>query len=674
MSLRPVTPEDLLKFTFVSDPQPHPQGGPVLFQKKHYGEKNKTVTALFTVDAGGTTKQLTRGSGGASGGRWSPDGHLISFESTHAHLAQLFVLPFDGGEAFPITAFPEGSFGEHKWSPDGQFLAFTFREAIPAFTKEATKKRESEGGSIPPVEIDDIWYRLDGDGYFAGQRYAVYVFEVAAALEAPAKLEQAKLKYTGCPIGMYSFDWLPDSSGLIIAHSANAFPMRETPNDQLYRVSIDGDVRQLPGLPKGEKSEPRVSPDGLWIAYAGDVDENDPWGTRNTKIYRVSVDGGEPIDLTGAQDYDMAVGTLSDTAEASFGTKLIWASDGSGLYVQLATLGEIQVGFVAFDGGVSLLTDGAHAISLGGISADGRITGTVSTPVHLPEIAVVVAELGTGRLVPKILTGFNQAVQDEIKFRAPSEIEVASTDGTHVHGWVILPEGDGPHPVCLNIHGGPHAQYGWTFFHEFQVQAAAGYAVVYTNPRGSKGYGEAHCAAIRGDWGNKDWDDIQAVTAWIQSNPALDSDRMAVMGGSYGGYMTNWVIGHTDVFRCAISDRCVSNMVSMAGNSDFAFNKDGYFKGVAWGSLEEIRELWRVSPLAYFEGVKTPTLVIHSVGDLRCNVEQSDQVFHALQQQGVPSRYVRYPVTTSHGLSRSGPADLRLHRLHEYLNWIRRWM
>jgi len=146
------------------------------------------------------------------------------------------------------------------------------------------------------------------------------------------------------------------------------------------------------------------------------------------------------------------------------------------------------------------------------------------------------------------------------------------------------------------------------------------------------------------------------------------------MGGSYGGYMTNWAIGHTTDFACAITDRCVSNMVSMAGNSDFPFNKDGYFKGVAWGSLEKISELWRQSPIAYFENVKTPTLVIHSVGDLRCNVEQSEQVFTALQMEGVPSRFVRYPASTSHGLSRSGPPDLRLHRLGEYLAWMKQYL
>jgi dipeptidyl aminopeptidase/acylaminoacyl peptidase len=246
-----------------------------------------------------------------------------------------------------------------------------------------------------------------------------------------------------------------------------------------------------------------------------------------------------------------------------------------------------------------------------------------------------------------------------------------------VHAWVIKPVGyqtPNRYPAVLEIHGGPHAQYGWAYFHEMQLLAAEGYLVVFSNPRGSKGYGEAHCAAIKGDWGRLDWQDIETVTRWMQSRPDVHPGQIGVMGGSYGGYMTNWAIGHSDAYRAAITDRCVSNFISMAGNSDFPFNKDGYFQGVFYGDHKDIESLWRQSPIAYFKGVKTPTLVIHSEGDLRCNVEQGEQVFSALQEQEVPSRFVRYPASTSHGMSRSGPPDLRLHRLGEILAWWERYL
>ncbi len=454
--------------------------------------------------------------------------------------------------------------------------------------------------------------------------------------------------------------------------------MADPPNDQIWRLTLDGKVNKLQGLPKGNKGAVKWSPDGKNLAYAGDVDETDPWGTRNTKIYVVSAEGGKPKDLTGHADYDMATSTLSDTKEAGFSAVLEWKSDSSGLFVQVGTFGETQLGFVSVDGKIEILTEGKHSISIGNTSRDGtRIAATFGHATMLPEVALVVPELGTGRLVAKVLTHFNEAFHAEIDLSEPEEFTLDSTEGSKLHGWVMKPTGYNEpkkYPALLEIHGGPHAQYGWAFFHEFQLLAAAGYVVVYTNPRGSKGYGEAHCAAIRGNWGTKDWDDMQTVTRWMQQQPYIHPGQMGVLGGSYGGYMTNWIIGHCQDFKAAISDRCVSNMVSMAGNSDFPFNKDGYFKGVAWGSLDEIKELWRQSPIAYFESVKTPTLLIHSEGDLRCNIEQSEQVFTALQQQGIESRFVRYPSSTSHGMSRMGPPDLRLHRLNEIVTWMDRFL
>ncbi|MDG2292115.1 MAG: prolyl oligopeptidase family serine peptidase, partial [Phycisphaerales bacterium] len=227
------------------------------------------------------------------------------------------------------------------------------------------------------------------------------------------------------------------------------------------------------------------------------------------------------------------------------------------------------------------------------------------------------------------------------------------------------------YPAVLEIHGGPHAQYGEAFFHEFQVLANAGYIVVYSNPRGSKGYGQEHTAAIHGSWGGKDWEDIRAVTDSMLANPSINSKRMGVMGGSYGGYMTLWAIGHTNDFAGAITDRCVSNLVSMGGNSDFVDVPDQYFPGAFWDCPDET---WHSSPIRTMGNVETPTLIIHSEGDLRCNVEQADQVFAALQVRKIPCAFVRYPRETSHGMSRNGPPDMRLHRLHQILDWWKTYL
>ncbi|MEI8282140.1 MAG: S9 family peptidase, partial [Armatimonadota bacterium] len=303
--------------------------------------------------------------------------------------------------------------------------------------------------------------------------------------------------------------------------------------------------------------------------------------------------------------------------------------------------------------------------------AGHTVPAVYGDPVSIPELCLI--DTATGQSKP--LTSFNAAWQSEVAIATSEAFYLDSPDGAKVHCWTMKPVGfdsSKKYPAILEVHGGPHTQYGWVFFHEFQVLAAQGYVVVFTNPRGSKGYGEAFCNAIKGDWGNKDWIDVQTATAWMKSQPFVDQSKLGIMGGSYGGYMTNWAIGHTHDFKAAITDRCVSNMVSMAGNSDFPVNKDGYFHGTAWGNLEDIKGLWAQSPISFFTNVKTPTLIIHSEGDLRCNIEQSEQVFIALKMQKIETRFVRYPKNTSHGMSRNGPADLRMHRLQEIVNWWKR--
>jgi acylaminoacyl-peptidase len=240
-----------------------------------------------------------------------------------------------------------------------------------------------------------------------------------------------------------------------------------------------------------------------------------------------------------------------------------------------------------------------------------------------------------------------------------------------VHVWVLRPPGGRRRrgPAVLEIHGGPHVQYGHTFFHEFQVLAGRGYTVFYGNPRGSKGYGEAHSASIRGRWGTVDWEDVQAVVRFVQSRPYVDPRRLGVIGGSYGGYMTNWAIAHSDAFAAAVTDRSVSNLLSMWGTSDVPAYPGQYWRGAAWRGAEE---LWEQSPIRCFDRVRTPTLVLHAEGDLRCNIEQAEQVFTALRMRGVAARLVRYPPTASHGMSRSGPPDLRVLRLEHILDWWRR--
>ncbi len=670
MSTRPISAEDLLSIVYVGDPQISPDGNRILFSRKVIAE-NKYQTHLWTVDREGVTQSWTSGLESVSHGRWSPDGHAIAFLANRAKKGlQIHLLPTTGGEARAVTSLAEGAIGRFLWSPNGKYFALTYRQNLPGTTDADKKAREVGNFSEPPLEIDNIWYRLDGDGYFGNQRFQLLVIDANNGTEV--------MRYSGDVQGNYEFDWSPDSTKLAVIHSASARPFSNPHDERVYLLDLQAKVTELSGQPQGHKSTPKWSPDGKWIAYSGNHDPHDSWGSSNSRLYVAPSAGGEPKELTAGTDFDLGVATLSDTQDAGFGANIFWHPNSQGIYAQIGWNGSMQLGWAPLGGQFNLLTEGNHTIALGSVSHDGQsLAVTFGHPTAPAEIALLQPELVTGRWTPKLLTSFNQALLSGLDLAVPTERLFPSTDNTKVHGWVFTPPNADDHsalPAVLQVHGGPHAQYGWAFFHEMQLLAAKGFVVVLSNPRGSKGYGEGHCMAIRGAWGGKDWEDVHAVTEWMKGQSFIDPKRIGIMGGSYGGYMTNWAIGHSKDYAVAITDRCVSNMVSMSGNSDFPFNQDKYFRGVAWGTLEEIRELWQQSPIAYFEGVTTPTLVIHSEGDLRCNVEQGEQIFTALQMQNVPSRFVRYPRSTFHGMSRSGPPDLRLHRLNEMLQWLGRWI
>ncbi len=227
------------------------------------------------------------------------------------------------------------------------------------------------------------------------------------------------------------------------------------------------------------------------------------------------------------------------------------------------------------------------------------------------------------------------------------------------------------YPSILEIHGGPRVQYGNLFMHEFYYLAAQGYVVYFCNPRGGQGYGEVHSKAITNNWGTVDYADLMVWADLVQQKPYVDPDRMGVTGGSYGGYMTNWIIGHTDRFRAAVTQRSVSNMISMYGSSDFNWTFQAEFGDQpVWENMENS---WRQSPLKYIGNVKTPTLVIHSENDMRCEMEQDEQVFVALKKLGVDTEMVRFP-GEPHGLSRGGRTDRRVARLEGILGWFGRYL
>jgi dipeptidyl aminopeptidase/acylaminoacyl peptidase len=671
---RLITAEDLLELRIVSDPRISPDGRVILFTLKQAGEKPcEYATNLGLVEvAGGATRQFTAG-GKDRHGRWSPDGEWIAFiAERQKHRPQIHLMPAAGGEALVLTRFPEGSLREFKWSPDGRSLAVAFRATDPEWTDEAKKKRDEAGHSIPPRVVEEMYYRFDGDGYFNGDRYYLYLVDATSGT--------ARMVFDKDTTGEFSFDWSRDSQQLAIAANPSRNAILKPWKTELFLLdATTGKSHKIPNVPVGTKESIAWSGDGKWLAFAGREGKQPVWGVANQQLFVCDPHTGKTVNLTAGEDYCLGAAILSDSREASFESTVRWSPDSRRIFLNIGWQGENHVASVPVAGGpITFHTHGAQAVGLGNFNRDGtRLALTVGHQLAPSEIAL--GELrdsaeapGSSVLSMTPLTNVNGPLLLELEL-APAEMHwLDSTDGAKVQMWVLKPPGfkEGrKYPAVLQIHGGPHTQYGTVFFHEFQLLAAAGYVVCYSNPRGSKGYGEAHCTAIRGKWGKADWEDIQAVTAWMRAQPFIAAKRMGVMGGSYGGYMTNWVIGHSTDFAAAITDRCVSNLVSMVGSSDIPLVPGHYWEGNSW---DKIDELWAQSPLKYFGNVNVPTLIIHSEGDLRCNVEQAEQVFAALKLRDIPTRFVRYPASTSHGLSRGGPPDLRLHRLREILAWWER--
>lgn len=667
---RRVTPEDLLKYQFVSDPQISPDGLSIVFVKKHVGEKNEYINNLWIVPSSGKVEPRQFTSGGKdTQPRWSPVGSRIAFASGRDKpKPQVWTIPASGGEATPLTKFPEGSLGAIKWSPDGKFIAATFREADPEWTEKAKNDRKESGLSDPPRVLDDWWYRLDGDGYFNAQRHHLYLIDTTTG--------KHRSLYSKDTLGHFHFDWSPDSRQLAIATNRDRKAMIRPWKCELLRVDVStGRVTPIPGIPEGPIEKVSWSPDGKHIAYSGREGHTSIYDTDNLELWVCDPVKGNPRCLTNQEDYCLLGVAIADCSEVAFTSNIMWTRDGKRIYMLIGWQGESHIASVASTGGkMRFHTHGARMHAMGNQSADGKsLTFTMGTANTLDE--VYVSGISPRRV--EALTDFNGPLLAELDLAKPHAAWVKAEDGHKVQVWYMRPpqlaDSANGHrcPAVLEIHGGPHAQYGLGYFHEFQILCAAGYAVFFSNPRGSKGYGRDHCAAIRGSWGDKDWLDIQAVTQFMKSQSWVNPKRLGVMGGSYGGYMTNWVIGHTNDFAGAITDRCVANLVSMFGSSDYTDSEDMYWPGNSWDRPED---MWRMSPLKYLGNCTTPTLIIHSEGDLRCNVAQSEETFTALKLNNVPTRFVRYPSSTSHGMSRSGPADLRMHRLNQILGWWKRWL
>ncbi len=663
MEKRLISIEDLYHIKVVSDPQISPDGEQVIFVVKRIDkEVNRYQSHLYLAEIdNGQVRQFTYGEVNDIQPRWSPDGELIAFARTKEQDCQIWLIPAKGGEARQLTCLDEGDIGALLWSPEGDRILFEFRPAHEDWTREAVKQRQEAGLSHPPRLITRFHYRLEGQG-FLDLRQHLWICD----------LHNGDInQLTDGDWDDRDPTWSPDGDWVAFISNRSEHPESRPYLEDIWRIHLaEADLRKVP-TPPGYKRGLAWSPDGQQVAYIGSETQGDPWGGRNDRLWVVPVhgsDAGSARCLTASLDRIVENATLYDV-RGSGDQRPVWSPDSQRLFTLVSDQGSCHLFAVDLRAELEVLADGALDITGFSVSTGAqRFALLLSRSIQPTEVFSL--DLTSDAQAVGSLSQINTSFLEGIALSEAEEIRFESFDGMDIQGWLLKPPQFDPqrkHPLVLYIHGGPPAQYGNTFFHEFQVLAARGYLVLYTNPRGSLGRDESFATCISGNWGDLDYKDLMAAADYAEGLPYVDRERLAVVGGSYGGFMVAWIIGNTQRFNCAIAERGVYNRHSAVGTSDFPPMPDGYWPGNAWDQPER---LWQQSPLRLAQEMHTPTLIIHSEGDLRCPISQAEQLFSALRRLNRQVQFLRYPQETGHGLSRSGPPDLRVDRLQRILAWL----
>ena len=644
MAPRNIEIKDLRKFVFISDPQTSPDGSRVAYVQTSVDYENDGyIKHIWLHDvASEKNSQFTYGEGKDNFPRWSPDGNRLLFLSSGRQpesKTQLYVIGIGGGEARLITDLETGV-STPKWNPDGKTILFSSRVWEPEKPKSDV------------VVVKRILFKLNGVGMFAGKR--VHLFTVKAADGKPRQVTKGEFDTS-------AYAWSPN--GKEIAYATNMEDDQDTSyiKDIYVMTSKGGEARKVT---TSIHSVSDISWSGHGLAFLGH--DFHAKGATNTDIWIKSPLESEAVNITDGFDRRVGGGMGSDLRFSTPGLGPIWGPKGEYIYFLAGDVPHsnlYRVKRATHD--VEQVTEG---ITLDGFSYSEDfevLSYNAMSAIEPCELYV------NGKKVTKV----NERHLNNLRLSAPEMYTWNNELGDDIHGWVMMPqdyvEGE-KYPTILQIHGGPLGIYGDGIYQEFQLMIASGYCVIYTNPRGSAGYGEEYGATLNGRHGTVDYTDVMHFTRdAIKRFPFIDSSRLGVTGGSYGGYLTNWIITQTDMFKAGVACRSTCNRLSHHGYSDFGFNHGPSGNmGYPWRDEDK---LLSQSPIRYAKNVKTPLLFIHSENDLRCAVQQAEEFFVALMELSVDTELVRFP-DENHELSRSGKPKHREERFRHILRWFDKYL
>jgi dipeptidyl aminopeptidase/acylaminoacyl peptidase len=653
-----ITAADYHDIVHAADPQVAPGGERVAFVRKEPDGEEEYAATVYVVPTGGEEpRRFTVAEGVDSEPRWSPSGDRLAFVSTRGaddDRPQLWVLPTDGGEARQVTNVA-GGVSSIEWSPDGSHVAFTQQASAEDREEERdlAVPAEFEPDDPDPRVIDRTVHRAFQQ-YFDGKRSHVYVVDLEAVPESGAGGEDdgdAIERLTDGDADFQSPTW-GDAETVYYAESVGEDPDDSTEYEIVAHDLPSGDVETLHRT-TGWAAGLDASEDGRIVHAYQDPDRS---SIRQTQVKVYHRDSDSVTHPTAGLDRTLGYDTLPQWGAAETDVYFLAPDEGSVVLWRAPGDGSGDPKRVIDDGHV----DGADV-------GEDVVAFTRSEWDHPGE--VFVASRGGSEIHQ--LTRLNSHLLDDRAVAKPERIAFESEQGP-VEGWVLTPPDFDPeerYPLAVEVHGGPHVMWSTagTMWHEFQTLAARGYVVFWSNPRGSAGYGEEYMAAIDRDWGAVTMTDVMAGVRDVAGRDYVDDTNVFLTGGSFGGYMTSWMVGHTDYFSGAVTQRGVHDLIGFYGSTDMAYKLvEGDYDTTPW---EEPAFLWEQSPVAYCDQVETPTLVIHSDRDYRTPANTAELFHRGLRKHGVDTRFVRYP-REGHELSRSGEPGHVVDRIERIARWF----